>query len=151
MPRATFIGTRRPSNPRIRCAGASPNQSHGDPRPGFSFHTLSVLLQAYANGSEDDREFVQCLALFFTGYLRVHLPLLEKDPAHAILVLEALHILVRISEVREQLEQQWALSHAVAAVSVVRFTIHAPIAPRMCERAVAGRGGECRFLHSLRA
>jgi hypothetical protein len=104
----------------IRCAGASPNQSHGDPRPGFSFHTLSVLLQAYANGSEDDREFVQCLALFFTGYLRVHLPLLEKDPAHAILVLEALHILVRISEVREQLEQQWALF----AVSVVRFTIH---------------------------
>ena len=79
-----------------------------------------MLLQAYANGSEDDREFVQCLALFFTGYLRVHLPLLEKDPAHAILVLEALHILVRISEVREQLEQQWALP----AVSLVRFTIH---------------------------
>lgn len=39
--------------------------------------------EAYANGSEDEQAFVANLALFFTGFFRSHIALLEGGPPEA--------------------------------------------------------------------
>ena len=66
--------------------------------------------QAYENGSETDKNFIQKLALFFTGYFKAHLKLLETAE-HAEALLSGLRYLVRISMVPDNEVFQIALEY----------------------------------------
>ena len=59
------------------------------------------LEAAYENGSEDDRLFIQRLALFLAGFFRVHLRDMEATQETQDSLLAGLMYLVRVSEVRE--------------------------------------------------
>ena len=67
-------------------------------RLGEIFTPETNLAAAYENGSEDDCVFIQRLALFFCGFFRAHLKVLET-PQHSNQLLQGLFYLVRISEV----------------------------------------------------
>jgi len=56
------------------------------------------LAPAFENGREDDSLFIQRLALFFTNFFKVHLPLLETLE-HQQALLQGMYYLVCISEV----------------------------------------------------
>ena len=58
------------------------------------------IAQAFANGSDEDRIFVQHLSLFFTGYFRQHLAMLQV-PAHHNVLLQGMAYLVQISRVND--------------------------------------------------
>lgn len=59
------------------------------------------LAPAYANGSEEDRLFLQKLSLFLSGFLKAHLKALENNNDSHQALITGLQYLVRISEVRE--------------------------------------------------
>jgi exportin-1 len=56
------------------------------------------LATAYDNGSDDDCIFIKRLALFFCGFFRAHIKVLET-PVHSNTLLQGLFYLCRISEV----------------------------------------------------
>jgi len=60
---------------------------------GLFMQQLQVILpaetdiaKAYENGDDADRDFVQDLALFFVGFFKAHLSVLEKQEFHQILL-----------------------------------------------------------------
>ena len=57
-------------------------------------------MQAYEQGSEDDEQFVQNLALFLTSFLREHLQLIEGAERLRQQLTTALTYLVKISYVQ---------------------------------------------------
>jgi exportin-1 len=59
------------------------------------------LAPAYANGSENDRLFLQKLSLFLSGFVKSHLKALEASPESHQALITGLFYMVRISEVRE--------------------------------------------------
>jgi exportin-1 len=56
---------------------------------------------AYANGSDDEQRFVSNLALFFTGFFKAHIGLLEASPEGQQALLVGLEYLLGISYVEE--------------------------------------------------
>jgi exportin-1 len=64
------------------------------------FSPETDLQPAYENGSEEDRLFIQKLALFFTGFFKAHLSVLEVPESHQALI-TGMFYLVRVSEVKE--------------------------------------------------
>lgn len=58
------------------------------------------IANAYERGSESDQNFIHNLALFFLAFFKNHLPLVEKQELHPMLI-EAHNILVRISQVQD--------------------------------------------------
>lgn len=64
------------------------------------FSPETNLHHAYENGSEDDRVFIQRLALFLSGFFKAHLALLEA-PQYQQSLLTGMLYLVRVSEVKE--------------------------------------------------
>eukprot|EP00588_Corethron_pennatum_P010446 CAMPEP_0194267448 /NCGR_PEP_ID=MMETSP0169-20130528/1937_1 /TAXON_ID=218684 /ORGANISM="Corethron pennatum, Strain L29A3" /LENGTH=1097 /DNA_ID=CAMNT_0039008281 /DNA_START=91 /DNA_END=3384 /DNA_ORIENTATION=+ len=67
-------------------------------RLGDIFPPETDLRPAFENGSEDDCLFVQRLALFFCGFFRAHITVLE-DKEHQPHLMKGLFYLVKISEV----------------------------------------------------
>jgi exportin-1 len=67
-------------------------------RLGEIFGPETDLQPAYENGSEQDREFIQKLALFLSGFVKAHLHVLEES--HQALI-AGMFYLVRVSEVKE--------------------------------------------------
>ncbi|GMI23972.1 hypothetical protein TeGR_g2247, partial [Tetraparma gracilis] len=67
-------------------------------RLGEIFSPETNLAASYLEGSDEDNIFVQRLALFFCGFFKAHLNVLET-PQHSNLLLQGLFYLVRISEV----------------------------------------------------
>jgi exportin-1 len=97
--------------------------------------------QAYENGSETDKNFIQKLALFFTGYFKAHLKLLETAE-HAEALLSGLRYLVRISMVPDNEVFQIALEywHQFSQELYVSETqCVAPAAPRRRRRCCSRR------------
>jgi exportin-1 len=64
------------------------------------FTTDTDLQPAFHNGSENDRLFIQKLALFLSGFLKAHLKVLEVPESHEVLI-KGLMYLVRVSEVKD--------------------------------------------------
>jgi exportin-1 len=64
------------------------------------FSPETDLQPAYENGSEDDRFFIQKLALFLSGFFKAHLYVLETPETHQALI-TGMYYLVRVSEVKE--------------------------------------------------
>eukprot|EP01119_Soliformovum_irregulare_P015808 TRINITY_DN4509_c0_g1_i3.p1 TRINITY_DN4509_c0_g1~~TRINITY_DN4509_c0_g1_i3.p1 ORF type:complete len:760 (-),score=233.57 TRINITY_DN4509_c0_g1_i3:964-3243(-) len=58
------------------------------------------IAAAYENGQDEDQSFIRILSLFFTGFFRNHLPILER-PQNQQLLLEGHHYLANISLVDE--------------------------------------------------
>ena len=54
----------------------------------------------YEFGSEDDRLFIQKLALFLSGFVKAHLKVLEIPESHTVLI-TGMFYLVRVSEVKD--------------------------------------------------
>lgn len=69
-------------------------------RLGAIFKPDQDLQPAYENGSEQDRLFIQKLALFLSGFIKSHLKALEVPESHQELITGMLY-LVRVSEVKE--------------------------------------------------
>lgn len=65
------------------------------------FSPETNLENAFENGSEDDQVFIQRLALFFSGFFKAHIKLLEANEAAQASLLTGLVYLVRVSEVRD--------------------------------------------------
>eukprot|EP00803_Ostreobium_quekettii_P010458 evm.model.scf_31.9 EVM.evm.TU.scf_31.9 scf_31:180059-191953(+) len=59
------------------------------------------IADAYEKGSNEDQQFVQNLALFFTGFFRSHLPLLETSQENREALLTGLRYLLNISYVED--------------------------------------------------
>lgn len=64
------------------------------------FSPETNLESAFEGGSEDDRVFIQRLALFFTGFFNSHLKIMETASSQQSLM-TGLCYLVRVSEVRD--------------------------------------------------
>jgi len=64
------------------------------------FSPETDLQPAFENGSENDRLFIQKLALFLSGFFKAHLRVLEVPESHQALV-TGMFYLVRVSEVKE--------------------------------------------------
>ena len=64
------------------------------------FSPETDLQPALDNGSEQDRYFIQKLALFLSGFFKAHLKVLEVPESHQALI-TGLFYLVRVSEVKE--------------------------------------------------
>jgi len=64
------------------------------------FTPETALQTAFDSGSEDDRLFIQKLALFLSGFIKAHLKVLESTETHQVLI-TGLFYLVRVSEVRD--------------------------------------------------
>lgn len=64
------------------------------------FSPETNLQPAYEKGSEQDRLFIQKLALFLSGFFKAHLKVLETPETHQAL-LTGMYYLVRVSEVKE--------------------------------------------------
>lgn len=58
------------------------------------------LQPAFENGSEQDRQFIQKLAMFLSGFFKAHLKVLEASESQQAL-LTGMFYLVRVSEVKE--------------------------------------------------
>ncbi|MEW5316465.1 MAG: hypothetical protein WDW38_007837 [Sanguina aurantia] len=58
-----------------------------------------VIPDAYEKGTDEQQKFVQNLALFFTGFFKAHIALLETDPKSQLALLQGLEYLVNISYV----------------------------------------------------
>lgn len=54
---------------------------------------------AYDKGTDDQQKFVQNLALFFTGFFKAHVQLLEANPENHVLLIMGMDYLVNISYV----------------------------------------------------
>eukprot|EP00879_Flechtneria_rotunda_P028493 GHRR01030614.1.p1 GENE.GHRR01030614.1~~GHRR01030614.1.p1 ORF type:complete len:828 (+),score=284.83 GHRR01030614.1:400-2883(+) len=59
------------------------------------------LQQAYEGGTDEQQAFVQNLALFYTGFLKHHIPYLESQPAEHQVLLLGLENLINISYVED--------------------------------------------------
>ena len=70
-------------------------------RLGHVFSPETDLRAPFADGSDDERVFIQRLALFLTGFLRAHLRALETPDTQQSLV-AGLFYLVRVSEVKRR-------------------------------------------------
>jgi len=57
--------------------------------------------ESYANGSDEDQEFLQNLALFLTGFFKTHIGLLETTQDHKAALLIGLEYLLGISYVED--------------------------------------------------
>lgn len=64
------------------------------------FSPETNLQPAFENGSEQDTEFLQKLALFLSGFFQAHLTLLEAPETHQAMLV-GLFYMVRVSEIRE--------------------------------------------------
>jgi exportin-1 len=64
------------------------------------FSPETDLQPAYENGSDNDRLFIQKLALFLSGFFKAHLKVLEVQESQQVLV-TGMYYLVRVSEVKE--------------------------------------------------
>jgi exportin-1 len=64
------------------------------------FSPETDLQPAYENGTEEDRLFIQKLALFLSGFFKAHLSVLEVPETHQALI-TGMYYLVRVSEVKE--------------------------------------------------
>lgn len=64
------------------------------------FSPETDLKPAFENGSENDRVFIQKLALFLSGYFKAHLKVLEVPESNEALILGMIY-LVRVSEVKD--------------------------------------------------
>ncbi|KAL7573078.1 hypothetical protein ACA910_018764 [Epithemia clementina (nom. ined.)] len=64
------------------------------------FSPETDLQPAFENGSEEDRYFIQKLALFLSGFFKAHLKVLEVPESHQALI-TGLFYMVRVSEVKE--------------------------------------------------
>ena len=69
-------------------------------RLGEIFGPETDLQPAFENGSETDRQFIQKLALFLSGFFKAHLKVLEAPESHQALI-TGMFYLVRVSEVKE--------------------------------------------------
>eukprot|EP00667_Euglena_gracilis_P000862 EG_transcript_863 len=69
------------------------------PEDGTHPHYAEHIPKLYAEGSEDDENFLANLSLFFTSFFRVHLHLVEAHPRTAQQVIAAHKYLVGISMV----------------------------------------------------
>ena len=58
------------------------------------------LQPAFENGSEQDRQFIQKLAMFLSGFFKAHLKVMEAPESHQALI-TGMFYLVRVSEVKE--------------------------------------------------
>ncbi|XP_072170953.1 exportin-1-like [Diadema setosum] len=59
------------------------------------------IKQAYANGRDEEQNFIQNLSLFLCTFFKEHVELIEKKPEFHEILLEAHHYLLLISEVEE--------------------------------------------------
>ncbi|XP_033121049.1 exportin-1-like [Anneissia japonica] len=59
------------------------------------------IREAYANGRDDEQNFIQNLALFLCTFFKEHIQLIEKKQELSEILLEAHHYLTLISEVEE--------------------------------------------------
>ena len=57
--------------------------------------------EAYNAGSDDEQQFIQNLASFFTAFFRAHISLLEREPEQLSALLAGLEYLIQISYVEE--------------------------------------------------
>lgn len=64
------------------------------------FSAETDLQPAYDNGSEEDRIFLQKVAMFLTGFFKSHLHVLEVPEAHQTLI-RGMFYLVRVSSLRD--------------------------------------------------
>jgi exportin-1 len=64
------------------------------------FSPETDLAPAFEFGSEDDRLFIQKLALFLSGFVKAHLKVLEVPESHQVLM-TGMFYLVRVSEVKD--------------------------------------------------
>lgn len=64
------------------------------------FSPETDLQPAYDKGSEQDRYFIQKLALFLSGFFKAHLLILEAPESHQALI-TGMFYLVRVSEVKD--------------------------------------------------
>mmetsp|Transcript_20337 Transcript_20337/g.44025 ORF Transcript_20337/g.44025 Transcript_20337/m.44025 type:complete len:1080 (+) Transcript_20337:274-3513(+) len=64
------------------------------------FSPETDLQPAFENGSEQDRYFIQKLALFLSGFFKAHIKVLEAPESHQVLI-TGLFYMVRVSEVKE--------------------------------------------------
>jgi exportin-1 len=69
-------------------------------RLGDVFVPETDLAPAFELGSEDDRLFIQKLALFLSGFVKAHLKVLENQESHQALI-TGMFYLVRVSEVKD--------------------------------------------------
>lgn len=69
-------------------------------RLGDIFTPETDLAPAYEYGSEDDRLFIQKLALFLSGFFKAHLKVLEVQDSEQALM-SGMFYLVRVSEVKD--------------------------------------------------
>lgn len=69
-------------------------------RLGDIFSPETDLAPAFEYGSEDDRLFIQKLALFLSGFFKAHLKVLEVQESQQALI-TGMFYLVRVSEVKE--------------------------------------------------
>jgi exportin-1 len=64
------------------------------------FSPETDLQPAYDNGSEDDRIFIQKLAMFLSGFFKAHLLVMEVPESHQTLI-TGMFYLVRVSSVKD--------------------------------------------------
>ena len=64
------------------------------------FSPETDLAPAFEFGGEDDRLFIQKLALFLSGFVKAHLKVLEVSESHQVLM-TGMFYLVRVSEVKD--------------------------------------------------
>ena len=103
-------------NEALDCLTEIGNLTDLEPQYDVSFRNLFVgflkrladifspetdLQPAYENGSENDRLFIQKLALFLSGFFKGHLSVLEVNYESQQVLVTGLHYLVRVSEVKE--------------------------------------------------
>eukprot|EP00980_Cylindrotheca_fusiformis_P007359 scaffold1525_cov142-Cylindrotheca_fusiformis.AAC.159 len=69
-------------------------------RLGNIFTPETDLAPAFEYGTEEDRLFIQKLALFLSGFFKAHLKVLEVQESHQALI-SGMFYLVRVSEVKE--------------------------------------------------
>ena len=69
-------------------------------RLGDIFSPETNLQPAYEKGTDQDRLFIQKLALFLSGFFKAHLKVLESPETHQALI-TGMYYLVRVSEVKE--------------------------------------------------
>jgi exportin-1 len=69
-------------------------------RLGDVFMPETDLAPAFEFGTEDDRLFIQKLAMFLSGFVKAHLKVLENPDSHQALI-TGMFYLVRVSEVKD--------------------------------------------------
>lgn len=114
------------------------------------FSPETDLQPVYENGSEQDRLFIQKLALFLSGFFKAHLKVLETPESHQAL-LTGMYYLIRVSEVKETEIFRICLEawHMLAEdLYKSEHSSHHPASPLMLNNHHNGTQNPRRYLYS---